>query len=233
MRARWRPNKVTHSLIHSLTHSHLNSQTKAERCHQMSQKARSESTNEYKHEPHTPPVLRANMAELQRIRGTVFLEKKNHSLGQTLRAYCTFSLSCPRRFHFLTHRVVRITDTALLPAAPPQFLNSFIPFRSKNFLRAFLFQFLFNNKIYKVLQLLAYSTRSQEWGCHLNLWAGWFSVGVSSPSLWRSPFSTRQWCWFWPTLGILFPHYPPYLVSLPLSATWGGARLETSPAFNP
>ena len=28
--------------------------------------------------------------------------------------------------------------------------------------------------------------------------------------------------------GILFPRYPPYLVSVPLSATWGGARWETS-----
>ena len=82
--------------------------------------------------------------------------------------------------------------------------------------------------VFKVCRLLAYSTRSQWWGCHLSLWAGWFSVGVSSLSLWRSPFSTRQWCWFWSTLGILFPQYPPYLVSLPLSATWGGARWETS-----
>ena len=28
--------------------------------------------------------------------------------------------------------------------------------------------------------------------------------------------------------GILFPRYPPYLVSIPLSATGGGARWETS-----
>jgi len=82
--------------------------------------------------------------------------------------------------------------------------------------------------MFKVCLLLAYSTRSQWWGCHLSLWAGWFSVGVSSPSLWRSSFATRQWCWFWSTLGILFPQYPPYLVSLPLSATWRGARWETS-----
>jgi hypothetical protein len=34
----------------------------------MSQTARSESTNEYKHEPHTPPVLRAHVAELHWIR---------------------------------------------------------------------------------------------------------------------------------------------------------------------
>ena len=81
---------------------------------------------------------------------------------------------------------------------------------------------------FNVCRLLAYSTRSQWWGCHLSLWAGWFSVGVSSPSLWISPFSTRQWCWFWSALGILFPQYPPYLVSLTLSATWGGARWETS-----
>ena len=80
----------------------------------------------------------------------------------------------------------------------------------------------------KVCRLLAYSTWSQWWGCHLSLWAGWFSLGVSSLSLWRSPFSARQWCWFWSALGILFPQYPPYLVSLPLSATWGGARWETS-----
>ena len=78
--------------------------------------------------------------------------------------------------------------------------------------------------VFKVCRLLAYSTWSQWWGCHLNLWAGWFSVRVSSPGLWRSPFSTRQWS----TLGILFPQYLPYLVSLPLSATWGGARWETS-----
>jgi len=84
--------------------------------------------------------------------------------------------------------------------------------------------------VFKVCRLLAYSTRSQWWGCHLSLWAGWFSVGVSSPSLWRAPFSTRQWCWYWSTLGVLFPQYPPYLVSLPLSATWGGARWETSNA---
>ena len=50
---------------------------------------------------------------------------------------------------------------------------------------------------------------------------------VSSLSLWKSPFFTRQLCWFWSTLGILFPQYPPYLVSL-LSTTWGGARWETS-----
>ena len=74
--------------------------------------------------------------------------------------------------------------------------------------------------MFKVCLLLACSTRSQWWGCHLSLWAGRFSVGVSSPSLWRSSFATRQWCWLWSTLGILFPQYPPYLVSLPLSATW-------------
>jgi hypothetical protein len=33
--------------------------------------------------------------------------------------------------------------------------------------------------------------------------------------------------WFWSTLGILYPHYPPYQVSLLLS-TWGGARWETT-----
>jgi hypothetical protein len=69
--------------------------------------------------------------------------------------------------------------------------------------------------IFKVFEILACSTRSQWWGCHLSLWAGWFSVGVSYPSLWTSPFSTRQWCLFWSTLGILFPQYPPYLVSFP------------------
>jgi hypothetical protein len=73
--------------------------------------------------------------------------------------------------------------------------------------------------ILKVCKSLAYSPRSQWWGCHLSLWTGWFSVGVSAPSLWRSPFSTRQWRWFWSTLGILLSRYPPYLVRLPLSAT--------------
>jgi hypothetical protein len=82
--------------------------------------------------------------------------------------------------------------------------------------------------VFKLCRLLAYSTWSQWWGCHLSFWADWFSVVVSSPNLWRSTFFTRQWCWFWSTLGILFPQYPPYLVSLPLSATWGGARWETS-----
>ena len=82
--------------------------------------------------------------------------------------------------------------------------------------------------IFKVCRLLAYSTRSQWWGCHLSLWASWFSVGVSSSSLWSSPFTTRQWCWFWSILGILFSQCPSYLVSLPLSTTWGGAWWKTN-----
>ena len=82
--------------------------------------------------------------------------------------------------------------------------------------------------VFKLCRLVAYSTRSQWWGCHLSIWAGWLSVGVASLSLWSSPFSTGQWCWVWSTLGILFPQYPPYVVSLPLTATWGGARWETS-----
>jgi hypothetical protein len=86
--------------------------------------------------------------------------------------------------------------------------------------------------VFKVCRLLAYSTRSQWWGCHLSLWAGWFSVGVSSLSLWRSRFATRQWCWFWSAPGILFPQCPPYLVSVPLSTSWGGARWETSFLFS-
>ena len=82
--------------------------------------------------------------------------------------------------------------------------------------------------IFKVCGLLAYIALSQWWDCHLSLWTSWFSVGASSPSLWSPPFVTRQWCWFWSTLGILFLKCPPYLVSLPLSLTWGGARWKTS-----
>jgi len=118
----------------------------------------------------------------------------------------------------------------LFPYIPKPY--SHFPFHARGvafYIRPFTLYFsFFNSSIFKVCKLLAYSTRSQWWVCHLSLWAGWFSVGVSSPSLWRSPFSTRQWCWFWSTLGILFPQYPPYLVNLPLSATWGGARWETS-----
>ena len=87
----------------------------------------------------------------------------------------------------------------------------FMPKRSPLISGRLLFISVSLTIVFKVRRLLAYSTRSQWWGCHLSLWAGWFSVGVSSPSLWRSPFSTRQWCWFWSTLGILFPQYPPYL----------------------
>jgi hypothetical protein len=107
------------------------------------------------------------------------------------------------------------------------------PFHTKGvafYIRLFILQvsIVYLYSIFKVYQLLAYSIRSQWWGCHQSPCAGWFSVGFSSPSLWRSPFSTRQWCWFWSTLGILFSQYPLYLVSLPLFATWGGARWETS-----
>jgi hypothetical protein len=116
-----------------LTHTHLNSQTKAARCQQMSQTARSERTNEYKHEPHTSPVLRAHDDQLQWIRGTVFL-KKSHSMEQTLKASCTSSPWCSRGFHYPIHRVICITNAAILRAAPPRFPNSFIPVRSKNFL---------------------------------------------------------------------------------------------------
>jgi len=62
--------------------------------------------------------------------------------------------------------------------------------------------------IFKVRKLLVYCTRSQWWGCYLSFWAGWFSVGVSSPSRWRSPFSTRQWCWFWSTPGYFISPVP-------------------------
>ena len=51
----------------------------------------------------------------------------------------------------------------------------------------------------------------------------------SSSSPYRSlckPLGLRYW--FWSALGILFPRYPPYLASFPLSATWGGTRWETS-----
>jgi hypothetical protein len=85
--------------------------------------------------------------------------------------------------------------------------------------------------MFNVCGLLAYSTRSQWWGCHLILWAGWFSVRVSSPSLWSSPFATRQWCWFWSTLGILFLQSPPYLVRFPLSATWGAPNGRSSTPY--
>jgi hypothetical protein len=33
---------------------------------------------------------------------------------------------------------------------------------------------------------------------------------------------------FWSTLGTVFSWYPQFLVSIPASATWGGARWETS-----
>jgi hypothetical protein len=135
-----------------------------------------------------------------------YFRKKYHSLGQTLRASCTSSLSCPRRLHFPTHRVILpLTNTALLRAAPPKFPNSFIPFRSKNFLQHFHFSF-FNNRTYKVLKLLAYSTRSQEGGCDLSLWAGWFSVGVSSPSPpWRPPSPQGSGAGFGPPWVFYFP----------------------------
>jgi hypothetical protein len=34
--------------------------------------------------------------------------------------------------------------------------------------------------------------------------------------------------WFWSAPGIVFPRYPPYQASLPLSATWGGTQWEAS-----
>jgi len=113
----------------------------------------------------------------------------------------------------------------------PYIPKPYSPFHSKGvtfYIRPFthLFSFL-NNSIFNVCKS-SYCTWSQWWGCHLSLWTGWLSVGVSSSSLWIFPFSTSQWCWFWSIVGVLFPQYPPYLVSLPLSAPWGGARWETS-----
>jgi hypothetical protein len=90
--------------------THLNSQTNAARFHQMSQTARSGSTNEYKHKPPTPPVLRAHEDQLQWIRSTVWQEKKSHSMEQTLKASCTSSPCCSRRFHYPTHRVICINS---------------------------------------------------------------------------------------------------------------------------
>jgi hypothetical protein len=40
--------------------------------------------------------------------------------------------------------------------------------------------------------------------------------------------TARQQCYFWSAPGILFPRYPPYLVSIPPSAARGGARWKTS-----
>ena len=68
-------------------------------------------------------------------------------------------------------------------------------------------------------KLLSYSTRSQGCGCHLSLWAGWFSFGVSSPSLWSSPSPQGSGAGFGPHsvfyflgtqhIGWAFPYPPP------------------------
>jgi hypothetical protein len=45
---------------------------------------------------------------------------------------------------------------------------------------------------FNVCGLLAHSTRSWWWGCHLSLQAGWFCFRVFSLSLWRPLFTARQ-----------------------------------------
>ena len=79
--------------------------------------------------------------------------------------------------------------------------------------------------VFKLWRLLAYSTRSQWWGCHLSLWAGWFSAGLSSPNIWSSPFSTRQ---FWSTLFILLPSTHHIWWAFPYPPT--GEALDGRPA---
>ena len=125
-------------------------------------------------------------------------------------------------------RASRHCGLQLSPWPRSMIVFHFIPKRSPLISGRLLFISVSLIIVFKVGSLFAYSTQSQWWGCHPSLWAGWFSFRVSSPSLWRSPFSTRQWCWFWSTLVILFPQYPPFLASLPLSTTWEGARWETS-----
>ena len=82
-----------------------------------------------------------------------------------------------------------------------------IPKRSPLISGRLLFISVYLIIVFKVCRLLAYSTWYQRWGCHLNLWAGWLSVGDTSPRPWRPPFSTRQWCWFWSSLVILLTQY--------------------------
>jgi hypothetical protein len=106
-----------------------------------------------------------------------------------------------------------------------------------SWIRPFTLHFIFLISVFKLCRLLAHSTRSQWWGCYLSLWGGWFSVGVTSPSVWNSPFATRQWSSWWSGPGILFSHYPPYLVSIPLSATWAPPEMRPanphrSPTYN-
>ena len=74
---------------------------------------------------------------------------KSDSTEQMLRASCTHSRSRPRRFPYPTHRVNWITNSALMHAVLPQFPNSFIPVRSKNF----LLYLIFKNKFMSFLQI--------------------------------------------------------------------------------
>ena len=55
-----------------------------------------------------------------------------------------------------------------------------------------------------------------------------FGQGFLPLALEKSIPNCRAAVLVWSVPGILFPRYPPYLVSVPLSATWGGARWETN-----
>jgi len=77
-----------------------------------------------------------------------------------------------------------------------------------------VFSFL-NNTILKVCKLLAYSTQSQWWGCHLSLWVGWFSVGFL-PLAFEGPPSPQgsgadfgpPWVFYFPSTRHLWWAFP-------------------------
>jgi len=55
-----------------------------------------------------------------------------------------------------------------------------------------------------------------------------FGQGFLPLALDKSISNCRAAVLVWSTLGIIFPRYSPYVVSVPLTATWGGVRWETS-----
>ena len=55
-----------------------------------------------------------------------------------------------------------------------------------------------------------------------------FDQGFLPPALDRPVSNCKSAVLVWSAPGIIFPRYPPYLVNIPLSATGGGARWNTS-----